>query len=205
MSSTLNKSFLIFATSLFLQTSLAHANLLADSFPQQLVIAAQERTQHKVIYNGSYVSIAYPMGDVPLSQGVCTDLVVRAYRKLGVDLQQLVHEDMRANFSKYPNIWGLRSTDTNIDHRRVPNLQVYFKRQGNELKVSRDARDYVVGDLVTWMLPGNLPHIGIVSNQFVQDSKRPKIIHNIGSGPVEDDILFKYEITGHYRYEIRDS
>lgn len=128
--------------------------------------------------------------------------MVRVYRKLGVDLQQLVHEDMRANFSKYPNIWGLRSTDTNIDHRRVPNLQGYFGRQGKELKISQDARVYVVGDLVTWMLPGNLPHIGIVSNQNARNSNRPKIIHNIGSGPVEDDILFRYEITGHYRYEI---
>ena len=201
MFSTLNKIIIGLAAGLFLQTSSADV----DSFPQQLVKAAQERTKQQVTYDGAYRAIAYPMGDVPLSQGVCTDLVVRAYRTIGIDLQQLVHEDMRANFSKYPNNWGLRSTDTNIDHRRVPNLQVYFKRRGKELKVSQDARDYVVGDLVTWMLPGNLPHIGIVSDQNVYNSKRPKIIHNIGSGPVEDDILFKYQITGHYRYEINQS
>ena len=183
---------------LFLQASFANV----DSFSQQLVNAAQERTKHKVKYDGAYRAIGYPMGDVSLSHGVCTDLVVRAYRTLGVDLQQLVHEDMRSNFSKYPNIWGLRSTDTNIDHRRVPNLQTFFKRNGKELKISQDADDYAIGDLVTWMLPGNLPHIGIVSNKFIQDLKRPKIIHNIGRGPVEDDILFKYKITGHYRYEM---
>lgn len=183
---------------LFIQTSSADI----DSFSHQLVKAAQERTKHKVKYNGAYHAIAYPMGDVPLNQGVCTDLVVRVYRTLGIDLQLLVHEDMRTNFSKYPNIWNLHATDTNIDHRRVPNLQIFFKRNGKELKISQNAGDYAVGDLVTWMLPGNLPHIGIVSNRFIQDSKRPKIIHNIGRGPVEDDILFKYEITGHYRYQM---
>jgi uncharacterized protein YijF (DUF1287 family) len=130
MSSTLHKTFLVLSASLFLQTSFTHADSLTNSFSNQLVNAAQERTKHEVKYDGAYRAIKYPMGDVPLNQGVCTDLVVRAYRTLGVDLQQRVHEDMRANFSKYPNIWGLRSTDTNIDHRRVPNLQVYFKRQG---------------------------------------------------------------------------
>jgi uncharacterized protein YijF (DUF1287 family) len=198
MFSVSKKVFLILVVCLFLQASFANF----DSFSHQLVKAAQERTKHKVKYDGAYRAIAYPMGDVPLSQGVCTDLVVRAYRTLGVDLQQLLHEDMRENFSKYPKIWGLRSTDTNIDHRRVPNLQSFFKRKGKELKISQNAYDYAVGDLVTWMLPGNLPHIGIVSNQLVQNTKRPKIIHNIGRGPVEDDILFKYEITGHYRYEM---
>lgn len=197
MSSILNKVFLTISACLCLQTSYANA----ESFSQQLVKAAQERTTHNVKYDGAYQAIAYPMGDVPLSQGVCTDLIVRAYRALGVDLQQLVHEDMRTNFSKYPNHWGLRSTDTNIDHRRVPNLQTFFSRYGNELKLSQDVNDYIAGDLVTWMLPGNLPHIGIVSSQRVQDSERPKIIHNIGSGPVEDDILFKYKMTGHYRYK----
>ncbi len=181
---------------MFLQTSFAEA----DSFSQQLVKAAQERTNHVVKYDGSYYSIKYPMGDVPLTQGVCTDLVVRAYRNLGVDLQQLVHEDMRANFSRYPNRWGLQATDTNIDHRRVPNLQMFFKRHGEELVISESEYEYKPGDLVTWVLPGNLPHIGIVSNQLVDNTNRPKIIHNIGRGPVENDILFKYEITGHYRY-----
>jgi len=179
------------------QASVANSN----AFSQRLVMAAQERTQHKVKYDGAYVAIAYPMGDVPLNQGVCTDLVVRAYRALDIDLQQLVHEDMQDHFSEYPNVWGLRSTDTNIDHRRVPNLQTFFIRNGEALSVTKNADDYAMGDLVTWRLPGNLPHIGIVSNQLVENTKRPKIIHNIGHGPVQDDILFKYEITGHYRFE----
>ena len=177
-----------------------HAELATNTFTQQLVKAAQERTTHQVKYDGAYRAIDYPMGDVPLTQGVCTDLIVRTYRALDIDLQQRVHEDMRAEFSSYPKIWGLRSTDTNIDHRRVPNLQTFFARNGKELKVSQDETEYNPGDLVTWMLPGNLPHIGIVSDQIVQNSKRPKIIHNIGRGPVEDDILFMYPITGHYRY-----
>ena len=177
-----------------------HAEFAANSFSQQLLEAAQKRTTQQVTYDGSYLAIAYPMGDVPVTQGVCTDLVIRAYRSVEIDLQQLVHEDMQANFSVYPKIWNLHSTDTNIDHRRVPNLQTFFKRNGRELTVSQEVGDYKPGDLVTWMLPGNLPHIGIVSNQIAQGSKRPKIIHNIGRGPVEDDILFKYPVTGHYRY-----
>lgn len=184
-----------------MQSSVIYADVLANSFALQLVSAAQERTQHKVIYDGAYQKISYPMGDVHLSRGVCTDLIVRAYRKLGIDLQQLVHEDMRANFSAYPKIWALQATDSNIDHRRVPNLQMFFKRYGKELKISQKNNEYKAGELVTWMLSGNLPHIGIVSNQLVKFTTRPKIIHNIGRGPVEDDILFKYEITGHYRYE----
>ena len=182
---------------IFLQISSADVN----SFSTQLVEAARERTQHTVKYDGSYVAIQYPMGDVPSDQGVCTDLVIRAYRKLGIDLQQLVQEDMRVNFPKYPKIWSLSSTDTNIDHRRVPNLQTFFKRQGDALEISLDAQVYAAGDIVTWILPGNLPHIGIVSNQLAKNSNRPKIIHNIGRGPVEDDILFRFEITGHYRYQ----
>ena len=182
-----------------------HAEASSNSFSLQLVKAAQNRTTQQVKYDGAYLAIAYPMGDVPLTQGVCTDLIIRAYRALDIDLQQLVHEDMHANFSVYPKIWNLQSTDTNIDHRRVPNLQTFFKRNGKELNVSQNGNDYQMGDLVTWMLPGNLPHIGIVSDQYTQDSKRPKIIHNIGSGPVEDDILIKYEITGHYRYPISNN
>lgn len=177
-----------------------HAEFTAKSLSQQLLEAAQQRTTQQVKYDGEYLAIAYPMGDVPVTQGVCTDLVIRAYRSVEIDLQQLVHEDMRANFSVYPKIWGLRSTDTNIDHRRVPNLQTFFKRNGKELMVSQDESDYKPGDLVTWTLPGNLPHIGIVSDQYVNNSKLPKILHNIGRGPVEENILFKYPITGHYRY-----
>jgi len=167
---------------------------------EQLVIAAQAHTQQSVSYDGSYRTIGYPMGDVPEHLGVCTDLVVRAYRGIGLDLQKLVHQDMQANFSIYPNLWNLNHPDTNIDHRRVPNLQVFFKRKGEVLSISRDVGDYRAGNLVTWMLPRNMPHIGIVSNEYVKGTRRPKIIHNIGNGPVEDDILFNYKITGHYRY-----
>ncbi len=151
-------------------------------------------------YDGSYRAIAYPMGDVPDNIGVCTDVVVRSYRKVGIDLQQRVHEDMKENFSLYPKIWGLTRPDANIDHRRVPNLQTFFERKGTSLPVSRDVKNYKAGDLVTWMLPGNLPHIGIVSDRKVRGTARPMILHNIGRGPKEDDILFQYPITGHYRY-----
>lgn len=173
---------------------------LQGASPRDLVEAARARTRQREIYDGSYRVIAYPMGDVPNDRGVCTDLVIRAYRSLQVDLQVLVHEDMQRDFSAYPPFWGLRKPDRNIDHRRVPNLQKFFERAGARLAVTRIPEDYAEGDLVTWMLPGNLPHIGIVSNQTVAGSRRPKIIHNIGAGPVEDDILFTYPITGHYRF-----
>ncbi len=167
-----------------------------------LVAAAVERTQHAVRYDGSYRSIAYPGGDVPEHIGVCTDLIIRSYRVLGIDLQQRVHEDMRADFVAYPTIWGLTRPDPNIDHRRVPNLQRYFQRQGAALPISDDGADYQPGDLVTWMLPGNLPHIGIVSGQRSTDGQRPLIVHNIGAGPKLEDMLFDYPITGRYRYAL---
>lgn len=169
-----------------------------------LVAAALSQTKDTVTYNGAYFKITYPMGDVPSQYGVCTDVVVRAYRKLGLDLQQLVHEDMRANFSLYPakKHWGQTKTDTNIDHRRVPNLQTFFTRHGKKLSVSNDAKNYQVGDLVTWTLPGNLPHIGIVTNKRSADDQRPLIVHNIGAGPQLEDMLFDYTISGHYRYAL---
>ncbi|MCK4538895.1 MAG: DUF1287 domain-containing protein [Candidatus Krumholzibacteria bacterium] len=167
-----------------------------------LVKAAKERTLHEVTYNGAYFPISYPNGDIPSNFGVCTDLVIRAFRKAGVDLQKKVHEDMAENFNLYPSgrIWGLTRPDKNIDHRRVPNLQVFFKRAGVSLEISGDAKDYLPGDLVTWMLPGNLPHIGIVIDEWASDGGRPLIAHNIGEGPKINDILFDYPITGHYRY-----
>lgn len=171
-----------------------------DKLLQQLIAAALERTQHKVRYDGRYVALKYPNGDVPDNMGVCTDVVIRSYRALGIDLQKQVHEDMQTHFSLYPKIWGLKRPDKNIDHRRVPNLQVFFQRHGIQLKVSKVAKDYQPGDLVTWMIPGNLPHIGIVSNVKSVDGKRYKIVHNIGRGPKLEDMLFEYKITGHYRY-----
>jgi uncharacterized protein YijF (DUF1287 family) len=131
---------------------------------------------------------------------VCTDLIVRAYRAVGVDLQVRVHEDMRAAFGSYPQLWGLSRADPNIDHRRVPNLQTYFRRRGAQLSIGRDAGDYLPGDLVTWILPGNLPHIGLVTDQRSPDGQRLLVVHNIGRGPEIEDMLFGYPISGHYRY-----
>lgn len=175
----------------------------AQGFTQNLVKAAIERTNHAIRYDGSYRSIDYPGGDVPADIGVCTDVVIRSYRALGVDLQVLVHEDMKAHFSAYPSkhIWGLTGTDRNIDHRRVPNLQTFFERHGESLPMSQSAADYLPGDVVTWMLPGNLPHIGIVSDQIDMDSGQPMVVHNIGAGPKSEDILFAYHISGHYRFK----
>jgi uncharacterized protein YijF (DUF1287 family) len=170
-----------------------------DDSAHRLVAAAIERTQHVVRYDGSYRRIGYPGGDVPQNVGVCTDVVVRSYRGLGIDLQRLVHEDMEASFSSYPPLWGLAQPDSNIDHRRVPNLQTFFRRHGVVLPTSQEAGDYAAGDLVTWMLPGNLPHIGIVTDRRTA-SGRPLIAHNIGRGPQLEDMLFEYEITGHFRY-----
>lgn len=177
----------------------------ASEFNKDIVLSLVERTTHKVIYDGSYVSIAYPNGDVPKGTGVCTDVIIRAYRTIGTDLQKLVHEDMNANFLLYPSkrIWGLNSTDRNIDHRRVPNLQTYFKRHGITLPISTNKADYNVGDIVTWMLPGNLPHIGMVIDQVNSETGNKMIVHNIGRGPKAEDIIFDYKITGHYRFEPR--
>lgn len=180
--------------------------LQADKlFPAQaLVEAALARTQKPVTYSSQYYAIAYPGGDVPDDVGVCSDVVIRAFRKaLNVDLQQLVHEDMLQNFALYPNLWGLKKTDTNIDHRRVPNLKVFFTRHGVELPISQNAKDYQLGDIVTWNLRGNkgfLPHIGIISHHLAEDKKTPLVIHNIGQGTVVENILFAFEIDGHYRY-----
>ena len=172
------------------------------SAAQRLVDAALERTAHTVRYDGRYLSIPYPGGDVPADQGVCSDVVIRAYRQLGIDLQQQVHEDMKAHFARYPSrrLWGLRRPDTNIDHRRVPNLEVFFARKGEQLAVSDAAGDYRPGDVVTWRLPGNLPHIGIVVDRQDAASGRPLVVHNIGAGPRLEDALFAFPITGHYRY-----
>lgn len=177
------------------------AQLPVDEFATRLVDAAMDRLSHNVIYDGSYRRIDYPNGDVPDHIGVCTDLVVRAYRAVGIDLQQAVHEDMKANFPAYPKVWGHSGPDANIDHRRVSNLQVFFERKGMMLGESPNAEDYRPGDLVTWVLPGNLRHIGIVVNRRSSDGRRPLVVHNIGDGPELDDVLFEFPITGHYRYD----
>jgi len=170
------------------------------AFALRLVDAAIERTSHRVAYDGGYRRIPYPGGDVPDGVGVCTDLIVRSYRAVGIDLQQRVHEDMASDFAAYPDDWGLAAPDPNIDHRRVPNLQTFFRRQGAELPVSDDPRAYLPGDIVTWMLPGNLPHIGLVIDRRSEDGARPVVVHNIGNGPEIEDMLFDFPVTGHYRY-----
>jgi uncharacterized protein YijF (DUF1287 family) len=175
---------------------------VADDFGDRLARAAMERTRHRVAYDGSYFALPYPNGDVPAHLGVCTDVVIRSYRALGIDLQEQVHEDMVRHFKAYPSrrIWGLTRPDANIDHRRVPNLQVFFERHGAALPVSDRGEAYRAGDLVTWMLPGNLPHIGIVSRQFSSDGRHRMVVHNIGAGPRLEDVLFSFPITGHYRF-----
>jgi uncharacterized protein len=173
-----------------------------QEFLKKLVAAAAERTQHVVRYDSAYVKIPYPGGDVPADTGVCTDEVIRAYRAVGVDLQKEVHEDMEQNFSAYPRKWRWLTvrTDTNIDHRRVPNLMVFFSRKGEALPITQRGEDYAPGDLVTWDLGGNVPHIGMVVDQKSAASSRYLIVHNIGQGPKAEDVLFNWKITGHYRY-----
>ncbi|WML89890.1 DUF1287 domain-containing protein [Thiothrix lacustris] len=171
--------------------------------PERLSYAALERLRHQVTYDGRYIPIAYPNGDVPANMGVCTDTVVRSYRKLGVDLQRLVYEDMSRNFQAYPNLakWGLNKPDPNIDHRRVPNLKAFFARHGGRVPVTGNPQDYQAGDLVTWSLGGDQEHIGIVVNRKSSaDPRRPLIVHNIGEGEKIEDVLFQMPITGHYRY-----
>jgi hypothetical protein len=173
-----------------------------NDFYQKLSDAAVLLTKDKVKYDPSYIAIKYPNGDVPKDKGVCTDVIIRAYRKLGIDLQKEVHEDMKINFSLYPNLkkWGLKKTDTNIDHRRVPNLEVFFGRKGKKLTVSDNAKDYKTGEIVTWMINDKLPHIGIVTNKKSPDGKRPMIVHNVGAGQVLEDCLFDYTVVGHYKF-----
>jgi uncharacterized protein YijF (DUF1287 family) len=173
-----------------------------QQFLEKLVAAAVERTHHVVRYDPAYVRIPYPNGDVPAETGVCTDEIIRAYRAVGVDLQKEVHEDMVRNFSAYPNQrrWLLAHTDTNIDHRRVPNLMTFFARKGELLTTSTRSEDYAPGDLVTWDLGGNVPHIGIVVDRKSARTGRYLVVHNIGRGPQMEDVLINWKISGHYRY-----
>lgn len=172
-----------------------------SDFRKKLSNKALSIIDPSVRYTPDYVSIGYPNGDVPAKTGVCTDVVIRSYRKLGIDLQKEVHEDMRANFSIYPKNWGATKPDTNIDHRRVPNLETFFTRKGKKLPVTQNAEDYKTGAIVTWMINDKLPHIGIVTNKLSKDGKRRLIVHNVGGGQVLEDCLFKYNIVGHFVYE----
>lgn len=185
----------------FIFSVLAASPVFAD---QALVEAAQDRLKQRVTYNGAYLKLDYPGGDVPANIGVCTDVLIRSYRAAyGFDFQKAVHEDMRANFSAYPKNWGLKRTDRNIDHRRVPNLETYLTRQGASLGISREPSDFLPGDIVSWRLAGRLPHIGIVSDRKAADGT-PLIIHNVGAGPSEDNVLFLYKMNGHFRFIPQD-
>jgi len=202
---TLQVFFLIPCTILLCVSSFAQNGALTESqrreFLRKLSDAAIERTSHTVRYDPAYVSIPYPGGDVPADTGVCTDEIIRSYRALGIDLQKEVHEDMKANFAAYPNQprWKQHHTDTNIDHRRVPNLMVFFTRKGETLPITNKSEDYTPGDLITWDLGGNVPHIGIVVD-IKSTTGRYLVVHNIGQGPRAEDVLFLWKITGHYRY-----
>ncbi len=186
------------------------AALLLAAAPAQAVTTAQflhaaaALENRNVRFNSAYSRIGYPMGDVAANEGVCADVVVRAYRAVGIDLQKLVHDDMARHFALYPRTWGLRAPDSNIDHRRVLNLRVFFARHGKALKISNNASDYGPGDLVTWTLDGRggAPHIGIVMPRRTADGTRPLILNNLGRGQIYEDILFAFKITGHYRYAI---
>ena len=170
-----------------------------STFQTRLIEAARKQIGVTVRYDSAYTPLAYPDGDVPLERGVCTDVIIRALRTAHhIDLQQLVHEDMQAHFSAYPKNWGLKTTDKNIDHRRVPNLQVYFKRKAVSLPPSDNPAAYLPGDFVTSLLPGNLPHIMLMSDRQTATGV-PLVIHNIGRGAAEEDSIFAYPITGHYR------
>lgn len=181
-------------------TFFAHGIHAQSDFAKRLADSALTLTRQHVTYDAAYRVIPYPNGDVPDDKGVCTDVVIRAYRKLGIDLQKEVHEDMKANFGLYPKNWGLSTTDKNIDHRRVPNLMTFFSRKGSTKKITDNPSDYVPGDIVCWNLGGGITHIGIVSNKRSTDNKRFKIIHNIGAGQVLEDCLFDFKIIGHYSY-----
>ena len=176
------------------------AALGQTTFYDRLADSAIILTKQRVKYDPSYFQINYPNGDIPAGKGVCTDVIIRTYRKLGIDLQKEVQEDMKANFNKYPKSWGLSKPDKNIDHRRVPNLMTFFSRHGTVKQISQNPDDYFPGDVVCWNLGGGITHIGIVSKKKTADGQRHLIIHNIGAGQVLEDCLFSFKIIGHYRY-----
>ena len=180
------------------------ADLQADSTTVDSITKIIEnaiwQTSVTTIYDPAYVSINYPDGDLPIERGVCCDVIIRGFRSAGIDLQKEIHEDMQKAFSAYPQKWGLHTTDTNIDHRRVPNIMTFLDRRNKAVPVTQQEKDYKPGDIVTWKLPGNIDHIGVVVNIPVDNTGRYKVVHNIGAGAKLEDILFEFEITGHYRY-----
>ncbi|MBF0407110.1 MAG: DUF1287 domain-containing protein [Candidatus Riflebacteria bacterium] len=182
------------------KTELLAQDLSDNSDILKLLENCRLQTELTRYYDPAYVKLDYPMGDVDISRGVCTDVVIRAFRAINIDLQKLIHEDMKKNFQEYPRKWNLKKPDTNIDHRRVPNIVTFLKRKNMVKKNSDVEADYLPGDLVTWKLPGNLDHIGVVSNVFVAGTRRYAIYHNIGNGTTLEDILFEFTITGHFSW-----
>ena len=173
----------------------------AEGFGSKLAAEALRYSARDVSYDPSYYKISYPEGDVPAGRGVAADLVVRCYRSLGMDLQEKVHEDMEANFRLYPQLWAAATTDQNIDHRRVPNLQRYFSREGETLVTSRNAGDYEVGDIVVWALSNAEAHVGIVVPGPMGEGSAPWVVHHPSGGGVKwENALFSYQIVGHFRY-----
>lgn len=166
----------------------------------RIALAAQAQVGVTTIYDPAYVRLDYPNGDVPIERGVCTDVVVRAFRAVGIDLQSRIHEDMARNFSVYPKDWGLTAPDANIDHRRVQNLATYFTRLGKRIGADDVDANFLPGDVVTWQLSGWMQHIGIVSTDKIQGTNRYYIVHNIGSGTHQEDALRWFTIIGHYRW-----
>ncbi len=186
----------------FLLFILSTNNALPEEKAFIFIAAARSQIGVTTSYKSSYVALKYPKGDVPIETGCCTDVLIRAFRKLNIDLQQLVHEDMKFNFSHYPRRWGMKAPDPNIDHRRVPNLMRFFERRGAAVKISKNSQDYLPGDLVAWNLGKGILHIGVVSDRETFD-RMPLVIHNIGRGAQEENILFQFEMIGHYRYDFR--
>lgn len=186
-------------TTLFLFVS-TFTTFAQDPFSIALADSAFTLTKDHVRYDATYFNIAYPGGDVPANRGVCTDVVIRAYRKMGIDLQKEVHEDMKKNFTLYPKIWGLKTTDKNIDHRRVPNLMAFFSRFGQSKPITKTPADYLPGDIICWRIRGGMTHIGIVSKLKSPSTGNYYIIHNVGVGQVLEDFLFQFPIIGHYQY-----
>lgn len=183
--------------------------LAASAWPQPTVAPATqiaenaiEQTRYTVRYDPAYVKLDYPNGDVPRERGICADVVVRAFRAVHVDLQVDVHNDMSEHFSAYPKLWGLRGPDRNIDHRRVANLMTYFQRRGLAVAISSKPQDYLPGDVVAWMLPNGRLHIGVVSTARTRFLQRLLVVHNIGEGAKQEDVLFEWKIIGHYRYKV---
>ncbi|HEX3019541.1 MAG TPA: DUF1287 domain-containing protein [Chitinispirillaceae bacterium] len=188
---------------LHLMTLSAYVRLHADTYADSISIIinhAVSQTEITRYYDPSYVKIGYPGGDVPSEQGVCTDVIIRAFRAAGIDLQKEIHEDMKLHFDSYPKLWGLRRPDPNIDHRRVPNIVTFLTRKGKGVDITNNGADYLPGDIVVWKIPGDLDHIGLVVKVAVGKTDRFSVVHNLGRGAQVEDVLFEYKITGHYRY-----